>query len=116
MAKTITVTLDSIHISAGNVTIEIVQGKSIRIRGTYKNHVNGPQAFDRTFSVGDSAERDSFNLTYTGKITAIGAKTVTIKDDCLTDRTSRLTLPVFVWRNWDFDAAKSTKRNAEWMD
>ena len=113
--KTIVVTMDRIGVSSGEATCEIVPGVSIRIRGVYGNHVNGPQAFDRTFRIGDTVERDSYNLSYTGIITKIGPKTVTIQDDCLS-KTSRLDLSTFVWRNWDFDAAKTAARNAAWSD
>lgn len=98
-----------------NCKADIVPGKSIRIYGEYTNHVKGPQTFDRTFKVGDKAERDSYNLVYTGEITQIGLKTVTIKDDSLST-TSRLTLEGFVNRNWDFDLERIAKRNGEWMD
>jgi hypothetical protein len=92
---------------------EIIPGKSIRIYGVYTNHVKGPQTFDRTFKIGDACERDSFNLSYTGKIVSIG-KCVTVKDDCLS-KTSRLKVAEFAWRNWDFDGFKTADENAEWL-
>lgn len=109
------VTVDVLGHSLRGVKADIVPGKSIRIYGEYTNHCNGPQTFDRTFKVGDACERHSYNLVYTGNITQIGVKTVTIKDDTLSE-TSRLTLEGFISRNWDFDAEKIAKRNGEWMD
>jgi hypothetical protein len=55
---------DSIY-GSGYVA-EIVPGTSIRIAGVYTNHVKGPQPFDRTFKLGDAAERKSFSLHYVG--------------------------------------------------
>jgi hypothetical protein len=69
--------------------------------------------FDRTFQRGDVAERDSYNLHYTGTIVSIGPKTVTIKGD---DETSRLTFGEFISRNWNFDAEKIAAQNAAWQD
>lgn len=94
---------------------EIVTGKSIRICGSYTNHVKGPQAFDRTFNIGDDAVRSSFNLTYTGKVTAIGPKTVTVTGT-YGDQVSRLTISLFAWRNWNYDAEQIAERNAAWCD
>src|SRR5688572_5540085 len=59
---------------------EIIKNKSIRIFGTYPNHKDGPQTFDRTFKVGDIVEYDSYNFSYTGPIVAIGAKTVKVSN------------------------------------
>ena len=92
---------------------EIVPGKSIRIFGQYGNCCNGPQGFDMTFNVGDPAEYGSYNLTYVGKITAIGMKTVTIADG---RKVKRLDLNTFCWRNWDFDLEAIAKKNSEWND
>jgi hypothetical protein len=119
-AKTQTVTFGN------GDTAEIIARTSIRICGTrervryvgepgaYKQEVY-QQAFDRTFKLGETCERDSYNLAYTGKITSIGEKTVTIKDDCL-DKTSRLTIAAFIERNWNFTLEAAQKRNNEWMD
>lgn len=94
---------------------DVVRGHSIRIYGTYSNHVRGPQPFDRTFQIGDRVERDSYNLSFLGTVVAIGLKTVTIKDDNLAV-TSRLPLDTFIRRNWDLDVATLLRRNAEWSD
>lgn len=103
----------------------VTPGKSIRLYGTKRNiwvrdpvtgrQVAGERAFDLTFAVGDRAEGDSYNLSYCGKITSIGAKTVTIELEHL-NRAVRLPIRYFMWRNWDFDAAAIAKRNSEWTD
>jgi hypothetical protein len=89
---------------------DIVPGKYIRIHGIYRNHVNGPQHYNRVFKIGDKAEYDSYNFNYVGTIVAIGAKTVTIEDHG--DR-KRLDLYTFAWRNWNFDLEKIRKNNYE---
>ena len=88
---------------------EITPGQSIRIYGSHANHVDGPQAFDRTFKLGDSCEYDSYNLKYTGEIVSIGAKTITVEDH---GSKRRLTIYQFAWRNWDFDAAAIAAHNS----
>lgn len=94
---------------------EIIPGKSIRLFGTFRNHVNGPQEFDLTFVIGDEAEYNSYNLTYTGEIVSIGAKTVTIKHYPNRETKSRLDFYDFAYRNWDFDSAKIAAENSETM-
>jgi hypothetical protein len=71
-----------------------------------------------TLKVGDIAEYDSYNLSYTGTITKITEKCVTIvayPDHPRMSRAHRLDLNAFCWRNWDFDAAATAKRNSEEM-
>lgn len=98
----------------------VVVGQSIRIYGTYANHI-APHFSDRTFVVGDEAEYNSYNLSLIGKIVAITEKTVTIEEsdrpgplDYQAPRT-RLQMYDFCWRNWDFDATKKHADNAERM-
>ena len=93
---------------------EVIPGQSIRIWGTYHNHVKGCQTFDRTFKIGDEVEYDSYNLKYTGPILGIGSKSVLIKKSC-SKVNCRLDLPRFIWRNWDFDSAKVAAHNSEEM-
>lgn len=89
-------------------------GHSIRLIGLEGNHVHGPIPYDRTYQIGDSAEYDSFNLSYIGTITNIGPKTITITDmQCRT--THRLTIHQFDWRNWDGLESKH-EQNANWTD
>lgn len=58
---------------------DVEPGVSIRIYGTYPNHVGGPKPFDKTFRLGDRCEYDSYNLKYTGSIVSIGPKTVVVR-------------------------------------
>jgi hypothetical protein len=95
---------------------EVTPGVQVRIWGVEANHVNGPQTFDRVFKVGDVVEHGSYNLHYTGPILALGAKTVTVKDDCGSGKNKRMNLTNFCWRNWNLDLVKIAKRNGEWMD
>jgi hypothetical protein len=72
--------------------------------------------FCKTFKVGDVAEHDSYNFSYTGKIVSITDKTVTISNhvnDAPGGRVTRLDLHTFCWRNHDFDLAVTTARNIE---
>lgn len=89
---------------------EIAVGVSIRLHGLDNNRVNGPVAYDLTFKVGDEAEYDSYNFSYTGKILAIGEKTVSIQGN---GKTARLSIYDFSRRNRDFDAVKVAARNAD---
>lgn len=105
--------------------VEVTPGVSVRLFGTDRNRyvkdettgrmVPGERAYDLTFRVGDTCERDSFNLVYLGRIEAITEKTITIRDD-LRRRAYRMDLATFERRNYDFDLAKAEKRNSEWMD
>jgi hypothetical protein len=90
---------------------DILKNKEIRIYGTQGNHIHGPQAFDKIFSIGDEAEYGSYNLIYTGTIVGITDKQVTIEDRGI--ETCRLKLFNFIDRNWDFDAARVAAHNAE---
>lgn len=90
---------------------EIVVGESIRLHGIEKNRTDGPAPYDITFKVGETAVYGSYNLVYTGKILAIGEKTVTIQE--CGDRVSRLALYDFSWRNRDYNADKIREMNAE---
>ena len=70
-----------------------------------------------TFQVGDVAEYDSYNLTYTGIIDKITDKAVTIvayKGTSM-QRTHRLDLNAFCWRNYNFDAVRVAAANQETM-
>lgn len=95
----------------------IEPGKSITLFGEMDVYQNGSNVihvpYERKFVIGDVAEYDSYNLSYTGSIVAIGKKTVTIQDH---GRNRVLDLANFSRRNRDFDAEKTAKRNSEWMD
>lgn len=94
---------------------DIEPTKYIRIYGQEWNHINAPVDFDRTFKIGDEAEYDSYNLKYTGKIVAIGEKTITIDASDTGKKTVRLDIYEFSWRNWDFNSAKIFRQNSETM-
>ena len=70
-----------------------------------------------TFKVGDIAEYDSFNLRYTGTITKITDKAITIVSYINTHNaeTHRLPLYTFCWRNYNFNAERIAAENAETM-
>lgn len=92
---------------------EVAVNGSIRIFGTQFNRVT-PKGFDMTFVVGGQATYDVFNLVYTGTITRIGAKSVTI-----TERSGvahQLDICAFARINWNFDAAAAAKHSREWLD
>lgn len=91
---------------------DITPKKSIRLYGTQINHLPGPIDFDLTFSIGDQAEYDSYNLDYTGDIIAIGAKTITIEDH---GEKHRLDMHSFAWRNWNFNAQRIFEDNCDTM-
>lgn len=89
--------------------VEVVKNKSIVIFRDDK--------LANVFQIGDEAEYDSYNLSYTGEITAITDKTVTIvayKGSNM-ERVHRLNHYQFCWRNWDFDAEKVAAKNADTM-
>ena len=96
----------------------VIKGESIRLSGTTRTYsrekkemVDTPH--DLTFKVGDFAEYDSYNYHYIGRITAIGAKTVTIDPEggALNGKKRRLNLDRFNWRNRNFDEARVRKYN-----
>ena len=91
--------------------IDLIVGESIRLFGSWTT-VHGPAGYDLTFRIGDRAEYHSYNYHYTGLITAIGKKTVTIEYDAgsRTER-KRLSLWEFSWRNKDYDAEKIAANN-----
>jgi hypothetical protein len=71
-----------------------------------------------TLRLGDEAEYDSYNLSYTGKITKITEKCVTIVayPGSRNAKTHRLDLNAFCWRNWDFDAVDTARKNSDTMN
>lgn len=90
-------------------SVEIVKGKSISI-------FKGDELCN-TFAIGDEAEYDSYNLSYTGEITQITDNRVTIVaykgTGC--EKTKRLDLYTFCWRNYKFDAAETAAKNFDTM-
>jgi hypothetical protein len=95
---------------------EVVPGESIRIFGTDYNHRDpAGRPYDLTFRVGDTCEFGSYNLVYLGTIVAIGAQTVSVREEGGT-RVRRFSIYRFTWRHKDFDLAAIRARNAAWMD
>lgn len=93
-----------------NYNADVEPGKSIRIFGTYNDHISKPE-FDKTFEIGDQAVWGAYNLTYTGEIVSIGKSTVTITRFGIGERKKRLDLRSFCFWNWDYDAEKIAKHN-----
>ncbi len=85
---------------------EVAPRRWIRLFG-----VDGGAAFDRVFALGDEAAYSGYNLTYTGRIEAIGNSTVTVRDD----GARRLSIFDFLVWNRRFDAAKTRADNREVM-
>lgn len=116
------------HADMGH-NVTVVPGESITLHGVERSkmamgadgryyHPADGIPYSITFRVGDVAEYDSFNLSYTGKILAIGEKTVTICAEMTGNRgaKSRLSLYDFSRKNRDFNLAEISKRNSEWTD
>lgn len=121
------------HTYEGTVTkghhAEIVPGVSIRLFGLVEagsRYVKGPEGkmvpceahvYRKDFKIGDEAEYHSYNLSYTGTITSITAKTVTVVEyyGTASAKAHRLDLSEFDRRNWNFDSAETAKRNSDTM-
>lgn len=91
---------------------DVTPGKSIRLHGIETNR-HEPKPHDLTFKVGDTAVHGSYNLVYTGTITSIGAKTVTIKGNF--GKPTRMSIYDFNFYNNDYDAERIAARNADTM-
>jgi hypothetical protein len=89
----------------------IEKNKSIQIFVERSNQVT----IARKFEIGDIAEYDSFNLSYTGVIESITDKTVTIiaYKGSSNEKKHRLDVYTFCWRNHKFDLEETRARNAE---
>ena len=112
-------------------TVEIIPGERITIMtveeagSRYVKNDAGkyvPSTEDRlvtkTFTLGDTAEVGSYNLTYTGTVRKITEKTVTVveyEDFPGMRKTYRMSIYDFASRNKDFDAEETAKRNAVMM-
>ena len=93
--------------TATEYTVVIVVGRSIKI---YCQRKDLSMVAGSAFEIGDAAEYGSYNLSYTGEITKITDKAVTIKKY---GTSHRLNLYEFCWRNRNFNAADTAARNAE---
>ena len=93
---------------------KVTPGKSITVSQSKMDHELGIPVFaERTFSVGDKAEYDSYNLSYFGPIKSITKKNVIIKDT--NGKNRRLPLATFHWRNINFDLNEKQANNSEIM-
>ncbi len=99
--------------SGQQYTVTIIKNVSIQIDCTYKN-AHEPKPTSVSFNLNDSAEYDSYNLSYIGKIIGITDKTVTINPN-YSEGNRRLKLGDFCWRNWDFNLDKKVAENAAEM-
>jgi len=117
MAKKNT-TLPVIHATKDDgCFVGVLAGKSVRLFGKTKTYAKGgpvDSPYDVTFRIGDEVEYDSYNLSYTGHIVSIGAKTVTINTG-RGEPKRRLKLEEFSWRNRRFDAEETRRKNHEEM-
>lgn len=92
----------------------IVRGESIILLGARETR-KGRIPYLRQYTLGDLAEYDSWNMSYYGRIVAIGEKTVTIEKDDDNGRTVRLALDEFSRRNCRFDVLTARGQNLEVM-
>lgn len=108
-----------------DMNADIIKNESIRIYGLSdkrhkwdaetKTNIYYKVAYDRTFKMGDVVEYESYNFAYTGKIVAIGEKTVKIEYSH-GGKVSQLSLHEFINRNWDLDLKKIAEDRANWYD
>jgi hypothetical protein len=93
-----------VDIGAGNKSIQAFKDK------------NGVLVCGTKFVIGDTAEYDSYNLSYVGMIESISEKTVTIvKTRGENAVKHRLNINEFCWRNFNFNADETWRRNSEEM-
>lgn len=91
--------------------VSLVKGKSIQV---FRENQDGTIEAGTKFELGDIAEYDSYNLSYTGMIESITDKTVTIVKSYGRDvQKHRLDLNTFCWRNFKFNLAETQARNHE---
>ena len=100
-------TTQTINMGYTSYNVSIVPGKSITVQRKDEQ--------PNEFRIGDEAEYDSYNLKYTGKITSITEKTVTIQPK-YDNKKRRLKIDSFAWRNWDFDSIKVAEQNFDTMN
>jgi hypothetical protein len=82
-------------------------------------HTHNPAGYlvnVKVFKVGDIAEYDSYNLSYTAPITKITPKRITFETgNKVQPRTKHLNYESFAWRNHDFDVHETAVKNSEVM-
>jgi len=94
----------------------VVWGSSMRLRRNQSGAFLTPYRVE--FKLGDTAVYGGFNMTYTGKVVAIGAKTITVEAYSGTSNAQRYRLSVARFSSWNrhFDLNEISRRNGEWMD
>ena len=95
----------------GSYNLFITPGEKVEI---HTHRENGELVNVRVFRPGDVAEYDSFNLSYTAKITGITAKNVIfdVSYNPNEPKVKRLKMESFAWRNHEFDIEATRERNA----
>jgi hypothetical protein len=91
--------------------------KLIRLFG-FNRYGPTDDGYSKEFKVGDTAEYDSYNLSYTGEIAKITEKTVTIMaypGNPTMKRAHRLDIHHFAWRNYDFNKEETARKNSDMM-
>jgi len=104
-------------LKCGADTYGVIVTPGISITVTKVSDWTGPVTPPKSliFRKGDTAEHGSYNLSYTGPIMSIGAKTVAIQEYRGQPGNKRLRLLEFAHRNWDFDADVTAAKNHETM-
>jgi hypothetical protein len=94
----------------------VVWGSSMRYRAGQRGAFLTPYRVE--FKIGDTAVYGGYNLTYTGKVVSIGAKTITVESYPGTSNAQRHRLSVARFSSWNqhFDLASIAQRNSEWRD
>ena len=100
----------------------ITPGRSIVLFGVKKEYKRSDppggvlRGYMRRFAIGDTAEYDSYNLVYLGKITAITPKRVTVDKGHGRQAKAVMDVETFNSKNYDLDVEAAIKRNQEWSD
>ncbi len=94
----------------------VIWGSSKRLRPRESGAFLTPYRVE--FKLGDTAVYGGYNMTYTGTVVAIGAKTITVEEYSGTCNARRHRLSVARFSSWNqhFDLAAIAKSNSEWMD
>jgi hypothetical protein len=92
--------------------VYVTPGKRVEV---HTHNRGGDLVNVKVFHVGDVAEYDSYNLSYTAPIKSITAKNIIFDTGSQFNRkeTKRLNFDSFAWRNHDFDLHETAMRNAE---
>lgn len=98
----------------------VTPGSSVVLFGLEKKYPKGAASarlvgYIRRFRIGDTAEYDSYNLVYLGKIKKITDKQITIEHP-YGDRRSVFDVATFDRKNYDLDVEAAVKRNQDWSD